>query len=95
MVEAIPENDTQKNLDEQKQIASSLTFGEADVGIQLFYADIDSESQDLASLRCAFKHRFSDFIVNEIDEAGEVVWYAKEENLQKWKPQNIEQTLPA
>jgi len=41
-------------------------------------------------LKCAFKHRFSDFIVNEIDEQGEVVWFRPETDLQKWKSHNLE-----
>lgn len=40
------------------------------------------------------KHRFSDFIVNEIDLNGDVVWFQPENNLQKWKKANIEHTLP-
>ena len=32
---------------------------------------------------------FSDFIVNEIDESGEVVWFRPETDLQKWKPANL------
>ena len=40
------------------------------------------------------KHRFSDFIVNEIDINGDVVWFQPETNLQKWKKANIEHTLP-
>jgi hypothetical protein len=42
------------------------------------------------------KHRYSDFIVNEIDENGEVVWFRSELNNQtKWKTENMRQTLPA
>lgn len=36
-------------------------------------------------IQCAIKHRFTDFIVNEIDEAGQVVWFHYERDLQKWK----------
>ena len=62
-----------------------MTFGEADVGINLFYSDVQGDGEDLAELRCAFKHRFSDFIVNEIDQEGEVVWFRPEQDLQKWR----------
>ena len=40
------------------------------------------------------KHRYSDFIVNEIDETGEVIWFKEEKNLEKWKNSNLRQTLP-
>ena len=85
---------TGQNLENQKKIANTLTFGENDVGIELFYSDIDANgavagasnaNSTLVQLNCAFKHRFSDFIVNEIDEEGEVVWFRAEEDLQKWK----------
>lgn len=72
-------------------------FGEGDVGIELFYADTlpeEKQAKDLVKLECAFKHRFSDFVVNEIDQSGEVVWFKAEENLQMWKKANIAQTLP-
>jgi hypothetical protein len=36
-------------------------------------------------IRCAIKHRFSDFIVNEIDEHGNVVWFRPENDLLKWR----------
>ena len=42
------------------------------------------------------KHRYSDFIVNEIDMNGDVVWFRSElDNQNKWKTQNIRETLPA
>lgn len=63
MVEAVNNSE----LAEQKKIAENLTFGESDVGIKLFYSDVHGDGEDLTELRCAFKHRFSDFIVNEID----------------------------
>lgn len=34
------------------------------------------------------KHRFGDFIVNEIDEFGNVVWFEPENDFQKWKKGN-------
>ena len=71
-----------------------MTFGENDVGIELFYQDTaaktDSKTGTLVQLNCAFKHRFSDFIVNEIDQEGEVVWFHAEEDLQKWKASNMD-----
>lgn len=63
-------------------MADTLKFGENDVGIELFYTDtIEKQGEELVSLRCAFKHRFSDFIVNEIDLEGEVVWFKPETDL--------------
>jgi len=42
------------------------------------------------------KHRYSDFIVNEIDLNGDVVWFRSElDNQNKWKVSNIRETLPA
>ena len=62
-----------------------MTFGEDHVGIELFYSDIKKteteEAGDFVTLKCAFKHRFSDFIVNEIDQEGEVVWFRPETDL--------------
>ena len=49
-------------------MAETLKFSEEDVGIELFYSDTIESADELVALRCAFKHRFSDFIVNEIDE---------------------------
>ena len=41
------------------------------------------------------KHRYSDFIVNEIDLNGDVVWFRSElDNQNKWKVCNIRETLP-
>ena len=64
-----------------------MTFGEEHVGIELFYTDTkEVKDEGLVALNCAFKHRFNDFIVNEIDTEGEVVWFKPETDLQKWKP---------
>lgn len=82
------------SLAERKVIANNLTFSEADVGIQLFYSDIVAEKTELVQLNCAFKHRFSDFIVNEIDQEGEVVWFSPETDLQKWRSKNAEVVQP-
>ena len=98
MVECIEQTKQRDELDEKKKVAESLQFGEHDVGIELFYSDTlpgSEKKAELASIECSFKHRFSDFVVNEIDQSGEVVWYRKEENLQMWKPANISQTMPA
>ena len=56
-------------------------FGESDVGIALFLGDFDDHKQKHVQLKCTFKHRYSDFIVNEIDEKGEVVWFRPETDL--------------
>ena len=68
-------------------------FGEADVGIKLFLADLETKADPLV-IKCTFKHRYSDFIVNEIDENGDVVWFKAETDLQRWKKANIDQTIP-
>lgn len=66
-------------------------FSEADAGIQEFLAPADM----MVELPCTVKHRYSDFIVNEIDETGEVIWFRSElHNEQKWRPQNMRDTLP-
>lgn len=68
---------------------------ELEVGIATFLAE-KSESGDFITLNASFKHRFSDFIVNELDkETGEVVWYSSENaNLQMWKMANFDNTCP-
>jgi hypothetical protein len=63
-------------------------FGEVEAGIQEYL------SSENSSIQCVIKHRFSDFIVNEIDEHGKVIWFTPETDLQKWKKVNIQQTLP-
>ena len=86
MVESTQQIEEKNQLQEKKEVADTLTFGEADVGIELFYSDTlpkEKQLKELAKIECAFKHRFSDFVVNEIDQSGEVVWFKKEENLQK------------
>ncbi len=50
-------------------------FGEAQVGIEEFM------SSDNVSITCTIKHRFSDFIVNELDEFGNVIWFTPENDL--------------
>ncbi len=59
------------------------------MGIELYYSDTIEQKSALAELKCAFKHRFSDFIVNEIDEENDVVWFRPETDLQKWKECNM------
>lgn len=68
-------------------------FDEPSVGISLFFGDVLGQTGCL-SLQCAVKHRFSDFIVNEVDQHGEVVWFQEETDLQKWKQKNILLTMP-
>ena len=70
-------------------------FGETDVGISLYLSNIDKHGGEPVAIKCTFKHRYSDFIVNEIDENGDVVWFKPETDLQRWKKVNIEQTLPS
>jgi len=66
-------------------------FGEEDVGIEEFMMAADKNIE----IRCTVKHRYSDFIVNEIDEDGKVIWFESEQsNLEKWRGVNIKQTLP-
>lgn len=50
-------------------------FGEAQAGIEEYL------SSGNVTIQCAIKHRFSDFIVNEIDENGKVIWFASEKDL--------------
>ena len=57
-----------------------------EAGIQEFM------SPDNVQIKCTIKHRISDFIVNEIDENGRVVWFTPENDLQKWKKQNADET---
>lgn len=66
-------------------------FGEEQVGIQEYLAPASEQ----VPIVCAVKHRYSDFIVNEIDENGDVVWFRSElANQVKWSTANIRQTLP-
>lgn len=57
-------------------------FDERSVGILQFLGDVEPKGlQKFAELHCTVKHRFSDFIVNEIDPHGEVVWFKPETDL--------------
>lgn len=61
----------------------------------MFLGDVEPKaSEKFVNLNCAVKHRFSDFIVNEIDKNGDVVWFREEKDLQKWKKANFENTIP-
>jgi len=65
----------------------TLTFDEPDVGVKLFLGDLTiSGDKKFVPMNCTVKHRFSDFIVNEIDMSNEVCWYQAETDLQKWRP---------
>lgn len=72
-------------LSEQQKKEAAKAFGEREAGIEEYI------SADNVAIQCAIKHRFSDFIVNEIDENGQVVWFKAENDLQKWKKQNIQE----
>ncbi|CDW87747.1 trna pseudouridine synthase [Stylonychia lemnae] len=71
------ESTTQIQADEKNQ--QMVDFGESEAGIQEFM------SAENTQIPCVIKHRFSDFIVNEIDEFGNVVWFTPETDLQKWR----------
>ena len=62
-------------------------FGENEAGIEEYL------STNNVTIRCVIKHRFSDFIVNEIDENGQVVWFTPENDLQKWR-KGLQQPVP-
>ena len=74
---------------ESTQIRPKI-FGEAEAGIQEYISGAEN-----TTITCAIKHRFSDFIVNEIDEQNKVVWFTPETDLQKWKKTNIANTTAA
>jgi hypothetical protein len=65
----------------QEEVKKSVPkiFGENEAGIQEYL------SKENVSIRCVIKHRFSDFVVNEIDENGKVIWFVPETDLQKWR----------
>lgn len=75
--------------------STKQNFEETSVGIDLFLGDVEPKgATSFVPLNCTVKHRFSDFIVNEIDSNGEVVWFRAETDLQRWKKANIENTMP-
>ena len=43
------------------------------------------------AMSCAIKHRYSDFIVNEIDEKGQVVWLKPEKDISRWQENQTEE----
>lgn len=51
------------------------SFGEREAGIEEYI------SPSNVPISCTIKHRFSDFIVNEIDENGNVIWFKPETDL--------------
>lgn len=63
---------------------ATAPFGEANVGITEFLVPAPEASATAPSeltftaIPCTVKHRYSDFIVNEIDEAGKVVVFKSE-----------------
>ena len=57
---------------------------EEDVGIECFINQIDE------GFECIIKHRYSDFIVNEIDEDGKVVWLIQNEKEKKENEEKIQ-----
>ena len=67
--------------EEVKKLAPLVpkVFGEKEAGIEEYLC------KDNVTIRCVIKHRFSDFVVNEIDENGVVVWFTPETDLQKWR----------
>ena len=61
---------------------AEAVFGEEQAGITEFLIPATDQIQIIGTV----KHRISDFIVNEIDENGQVVWFQSElNNAQKWK----------
>ena len=66
-------------------------FGEPDVGIEEYL----TPKEENIIIKCTVKHRYSDFIVNEIDEDEKVIVFRSElGNLDKWRASNIKETLP-
>jgi hypothetical protein len=60
---------------QKTQELQNTIFGEEEAGIREYI------SHDNIKIPCVIKHRFSDFIVNEIDENGNVVWFKAETDL--------------
>jgi hypothetical protein len=52
----------------------NMPFGENEAGIQEYL----TPANDQVHFSCTMKHRYSDFIVNEIDLNGDVVWFRSE-----------------
>lgn len=90
-----------QSIDAKAAEASTAPFGEANVGITEFLASPSESSSSapseptLVRIHCTVKHRYSDFIVNEIDEAGNVVVFKSEQgDLKKWRKANLKETMP-
>ena len=67
-------------------------YGEQTVGITEF---LTSAKEGCIEINCTVKHRYSDFIVNEIDLDGNIVWFDSEiNNIEKWRSSNLRNTLP-
>jgi hypothetical protein len=78
MVETTENNDRCQDQLLQVPKKSDDASTEIEVGIATFLAETHDKG-DFITLNASFKHRFSDFIVNELDkETGEVVWYQSE-----------------
>lgn len=61
-----------------EEVNTVKSFSEKNVGIEEFLSKTGLE------ISCSIKHRYSDFVVNEISQSGEVVWYRPEDDLEKW-----------
>lgn len=60
---------------EEAKKSAPKVFGENEAGIQEYL------SKENVPIKCVIKHRFSDFVVNEIDENGKVIWFVPETDL--------------
>jgi hypothetical protein len=49
--------------------SANTNFSEFDAGIREFL------NKEAIAMQATIKHRYSDFIVNEIDPDGKVVWF--------------------
>jgi tRNA pseudouridine13 synthase len=84
------EKEKEKFTNNQKQQKQQKTFNfdnpnkvnEEDVGIECYINNIDD------GFECIIKHRYSDFIVNEINENGDIIWLI-EKNKEKMQIENF------
>jgi hypothetical protein len=94
MEEIHNEKDTNKNQNQNKNSyinnqKQQKTFNfdnpnkvnEEDVGIECYVNNIDE------GFECVIKHRYSDFIVNEINENGDVIWLIEKQEKSEDKKQ--------
>ena len=65
---------------EAPKVPREKEFGEKEAGIEENMSSHTTEKPNVV-ISCAIKHRFSDFIVNEIDENGNVLWFQPEKDL--------------